>query len=254
MNTLAERLVLARKQKSIRDNVEFTQQDLATKAGVSQGSIGHLESGRTSTSRKITAIAKALDVDPEWLANGFGSPRKEDPEKREIIERGADRRQTSVILSRITAIHPDDAPQDDVVFVPESKIAFSAGNGCVARYELVEDQEPASYRLSWFQKYGINPERARRFRVSGDSMEPMLFDRDTILVNTDETAVVDGKMYAIRYGDELRVKYLIRRLDGTLILRSVNPLYKEEEVAPKLAEEHIAVLGRVRDRSGTGGL
>ena len=85
-------------------------------------------------------------------------------------------------------------------------------------------------------------------------MEPFLFPRDTILVNQDETNVIDGKLYAIRYGDELRVKYLSRRLDGTLILHSANPRYKDEEVPPELANEHISVIGRVRDRSGTGGL
>jgi phage repressor protein C with HTH and peptisase S24 domain len=156
--------------------------------------------------------------------------------------------------SPIRAIHPDDAPSDDIVYVQESRISFSAGNGRTASYELIEDEEPASYRLSWFQKYGINPNRVKRFRVSGDSMEPMLFDRDTILVNMDETSVVDNKMYAIRYGDELRVKYLRKTLDGTLILRSINPLYKEEEVSPVLASEHISIIGRVRDASGTGGL
>lgn len=156
--------------------------------------------------------------------------------------------------SNVTAIHPDDPKPDDVIYVPESRIEFSGGNGRVAMFELVEDEEPATYRLSWFQKYGINPDRVRRFRVSGHSMEPMLYPRDTILVNLDETNIVDGKMYAIRYGDELRVKYLSRRLDGTLILRSVNPDYKDEEVSPQLASEHISILGRVRDTSGTGGL
>lgn len=154
----------------------------------------------------------------------------------------------------ITAIHPDDPLPDGVIVVPESRIEFSGGGGRAAMYELVEDQEPATYRLSWFQKYGINPDRVRRFRVSGDSMVPMLFPRDTILVNTDETNIVDGKLYAIRYGDELRVKYLSRRLDGTIVLRSVNPAYKDEEVSAELAQEHISVIGRVRDTSGTGGL
>lgn len=171
-----------------------------------------------------------------------------------LIERGPDRRQLDPSLSRVLAIHPDDDPKDDVVYVPESRIEFSAGPGRAVSFDLIEDEEPATYRLSWFQKYGINPKRVRRFRVSGDSMEPMLFARDTILVNTDETNVIDGKMYAIRYGDELRVKYLSRRVDGTIILRSVNPLYKPEELSPELATEHITVIGRVRDTSGTGGL
>jgi phage repressor protein C with HTH and peptisase S24 domain len=156
--------------------------------------------------------------------------------------------------AQVFAAHPEDPLDPLMVCVPESRIEFSAGNGQVAAFELIEDQEPATYRLSWFQKYGINPGRVRRFRVSGDSMEPLLYARDTILVNLDETNIIDGKLYAIRYGDELRVKYLSRRLDGTLILRSVNPFYKDEEVAPALAAEHITVLGRVRDRSGTGGL
>jgi phage repressor protein C with HTH and peptisase S24 domain len=157
-------------------------------------------------------------------------------------------------VSRVRAVHPEDMLDPDIIYVPESRIEFSGGNGKVAHYELVEDEEPATYRLSWFQKYGINPDRVRRFRVSGRSMEPTLYARDTILVNTDETNIVDGKMYALRYGDELRVKYVFRRLDGTIILRSVNPEFKDEEVSPALAEEHITIIGRVRDRSGTGGL
>lgn len=154
----------------------------------------------------------------------------------------------------ISASHPDDPTPDDVIFVPESRIEFSGGNGRVAQFELIEDEEPATYRLSWFQKYGINPERVRRFRVSGDSMIPMLWPRDTILVNMDETNIIDGKLYAIRYGDELRVKFLSRRLNGAIILRSVNEAYKDEEISPEMAQEHISIIGRVRDTSGTGGL
>lgn len=161
---------------------------------------------------------------------------------------------SDIVLSKISATHPDDALDENMVYVQESKISFSAGNGRTANYELIEDEEPASYRLSWFQKYGINPDKVRRFRVSGDSMEPMLYARDTILVNTEETSIVDNRLYAIRYGDELRVKYLRRKLDGTVILRSVNPSYKDEEVSPDLVHEHITVIGRVRDKSGTGGL
>lgn len=157
--------------------------------------------------------------------------------------------------STVLALHPEDELSDDFVSVPESRIEFSAGNGRAAIYELVEeDEEPATYRRSWFQKNGINPERVRRFRVSGDSMEPMLFAGDTILVNLDERNVVDGKLYAIRYGDELRVKYLSRRVDGTLLLRSVNPAYPVEEISPEMVEQHISIIGRVRDTSGTGGL
>ena len=66
MKTLAKRLLHA------RDLRELSQQQLADLAGVSQGAIGHLESGLRQTSRKITAIAAALDVSVAWLAEGKG--------------------------------------------------------------------------------------------------------------------------------------------------------------------------------------
>lgn len=199
-------------------------------------------------------IEAAIGVAPGWIDTPhFEATPNLVPEKgaAEAEKRQGEREQPFV--RSVTAYDHEDGIPDDVVLVPESKIEFAGGDGRI-NYELIEDEEPATYRLSWFQKYGINPAKVRRFRVSGKSMEPMLYARDTILVNTEETNIVDGKLYAIRYGDELRVKYISRRLDGTLILRSVNPDYKDEEVAPELASEHITIIGRVRDTSGTGGL
>jgi len=66
MNNLAERLIWAREQKGL------TQDALAKQAGVSQSTIGNLESGIRQTARKIIEIAAALNVDPMWLASGQG--------------------------------------------------------------------------------------------------------------------------------------------------------------------------------------
>lgn len=155
----------------------------------------------------------------------------------------------------IIAVHPEDPLHPDMVYIPESRIQFSAGNGHVVfDYEIVEDQEPASYKLSFFQKNGMNPNRVKRFRATGDSMAPNICDGDAILVNLDETDIIDGKTYAIRYGESLRVKKMHKRLDGTLVLQSINPAYRDEEIPPHIANEQITIVGRVRDRSGTGGL
>ena len=226
-----KRLTQAREAKNIKKSA------FAKMVGVSAPTVTDWENGDTKMieGSNLIKVCNILGIHPEWLLKGEGPGLKS-------------------IESNILAVHPDDEQREDVVYVPESKIEFSAGNGRTAHYELVEDGEPASYRLSWFQKYGINPNRVRRFRVAGNSMEPMLYARDTILVNQDETNIVDGKLYAIRYGDELRVKFLSRRLDGTLVLHSANPNYKDEEVAPEMVNEHISIIGRVRDKSGTGGL
>ncbi len=203
---------------------------------------------------KARLLGEFLHVDPVWLETGEGEPGRvvrEEGQKNDDRRHGP--REAPQNRSGIIVYDLEDEVPDGMVLVPESRIQFAGGDGRI-NYELVEDEEPATYRRSWFQKRGINPDRVRRFRVVGDSMEPLLYARDTILVNLDETQVVDGRLYALRYGEQLRVKYLSLRLDGTLVLRSVNPVYKDEEVPAELANEHITVIGRVRDRSGTGGL
>lgn len=256
MNLLSERLRWAMIQEQKRRNGRrVTQAELARVAGVSDTSVGYwLRDVNGMDAPRARLLGEFLHVDPIWLESGQGHPTGDGSTVlRPRPERRQETREQPLNRSVVRAFDSDDGLPDDVVLVPESRIEFAGGDGRI-NYELVEDQEPATYRRSWFQKYGLNPDRVRRFRVHGDSMEPLLYARDTILVNLDETQVVDGRLYALRYGDQLRVKYLSRRIDGTLILRSVNPAYKDEEVPAELANEHITIIGRVRDRSGTGGL
>lgn len=240
------------------------QSEMARHIGVTAQAVQKWMSGETAPRGKnLQKAAEFLGVPEQVLMYGSESKAPEAPmnasstppnrQGDQPLDKRLTAREQPFVHSLITAYDPDDGVPEDMVLVPESRIEFAAGHGKL-HYELVEDQEPATYRRSWFQKYGINPDRVKRFRVTGDSMEPFLYARDTILVNLDETQVIDGRLYALRYGDQLRVKQLSKRLDGTLILRSINPSYKDEEVPADLANEHITIIGRVRDRSGTGGL
>ena len=184
----------------------------------------------------------ALPISPVWLAEGKGPVEAADtPDKPSII-----------------AFHPEDDLPEDSIQIEEYKVKFSGGNGnTVIAYELEEDSEPATYRLSWIQKNHLNVKKLKRFKVVGESMEPMLFSGDSVLVNLAENEfdqINDGKIYAIRYGNDLRVKRLFRRLDGGLTLRSYNPDHKDEDLTADQVAQHITIIGRVRDKSGTGGL
>lgn len=68
MKTFAERLKWARNQK------ELSQAALSDRVGISQSTIGNLESpaSKRKTSRFILPISLALNVDPLWLAEGKG--------------------------------------------------------------------------------------------------------------------------------------------------------------------------------------
>lgn len=66
MDTPAKRLKHARKVKGLN------QIDLARLADVATGTIGNIESGKRGIKSSALALARALDVSPDWLATGEG--------------------------------------------------------------------------------------------------------------------------------------------------------------------------------------
>lgn len=91
VKTIAERLKLAREQSGLN------QQELAKRAGVSQGTIGNIESGLRKQPRGLLEIAKALNVSPQWLSNGNG------PMRESNIEPGPDIRGLVPLISWVQA-------------------------------------------------------------------------------------------------------------------------------------------------------
>jgi phage repressor protein C with HTH and peptisase S24 domain len=71
----------------------------------------------------------------------------------------------------------------------------------------------------------------------------------------EETTVREGLIYVFRHGNELKVKKLIPKADGSLVLRSINrDDYPDDTVPAEVVAEQITIIGRVRDKSGRGGL
>lgn len=144
--------------------------------------------------------------------------------------------------------------KNDLMQLKESIVHFGSAAKPKISYELIEESEPVAYPLAWLKEQNIYPEKIKRFRVNGENMEPFLFNGDTVLVNLDETTISNSKVYALRYGKELRIQRLFKKLDGTLILRSDNTSFIDEEVLPEQVEKHITIIGRVRGKFGYGGL
>jgi phage repressor protein C with HTH and peptisase S24 domain/DNA-binding XRE family transcriptional regulator len=248
--------------KEARKKLDMSQEDVAkrvreiTRDKFSRAALSQIESGDTKkpTPHNLQAACDALGIDFRSALNGkliFVREAIEGevvrsslpaPEKYEDQEIGS--------TESIIAYHPDDPLPEGFISISKSKVSFSAGNGYKITYELIEDGKPAIYRLDWFIDKKINPNNVKRFEVVGDSMEPYLFHGNTILVNLADQTIKDGEVYAIRYEDQLRVKILQKKLDGSLVLRSYNEKYKEEEVPPDLVVDHISIIGRVIDRSG----
>ncbi len=229
-NYRIERLLAAVGSKNFGGNVTSFARALGFKDGAF---VRQLLAGQRPITEKTIAKIEALPGLSGWFNTDRYAPGR---------------------AGNVLALHVGERTPDEVVPIPVSNVKFSAGPGHEASYEIEESSEPAYYQRAWFSKHHINPDRARRFKVSGDSMEPFVYAGDHVLVDTGDTSVMDGRIYALRYGNELRIKRVWRHLDGTLVLRSDNAAYVEEKVSPLIAAEHITIIGRVRDRSGPGGL
>lgn len=238
MSTYGSRLKAALERKN------KTKTDLAKAIGRTPQAIGQVINGTTKalTAENNSLAAIYLEVNPNWLATGEG----------EMLAASS-----SAPLGKPVRAHDDEEPLPDAyIQIPETEVRFAAGNGRTALFDEVLNSVPRTYRRDWFTKEGINPAHAHCFKVHGESMEPFLYDGDSVLVNLGETQVLSGRVYALRYGDELRIKRVYRKLDGSLILHSDNPAFvpRDEEVPAEAVEQHISIIGRVRDKSGRGGL
>ena len=66
--TMAERL------SALREYACLTQDELASRSGVSRATISRLEAGEAASAGSIRHLAEALGVDPGWLRTGRTSP------------------------------------------------------------------------------------------------------------------------------------------------------------------------------------
>jgi phage repressor protein C with HTH and peptisase S24 domain len=105
--------------------------------------------------------------------------------------------------------------------------------------------EPLAFRADWIRKMKLNPSKLASMRVSGDSMEERLHDGDAVVIDTSQTEVLDGKVYALWYDGGERVKRLHRMPGGGLMIRSDNEAkYPPLKLTADQAQT-VRIIGRV---------
>jgi phage repressor protein C with HTH and peptisase S24 domain len=143
---------------------------------------------------------------------------------------------------------PSDLQEGVFAIVPRVAVSLAAGTGTLVEEEM--DLPPLAFREDWLKKKNVTSRTNLRIaEVKGDSMEGYLFDGDIVLIDMGQKQVVDREVYAIRYGDEVRIKRLSKRFDKGLIISSDNKAYADESIAANDAQ-HIEVLGRMLWRGG----
>lgn len=133
---------------------------------------------------------------------------------------------------------------DEVELPLFREVELAAGSGAT---QVIENHgAKLRFARSTLRKAGVLPEKAACAYVRGNSMEPMMPDGSCIGVNTADTEIRDGKIYAIDHGGMLRVKILHRRPGGGLRIASLNSEeHPSEDYPPEYVKENIRVKGRV---------
>ena len=233
MTTLAERMNMA--LEHAQESAPYkSKAGLAKAANVRPASVTDWFKGRTKSLAFESAVKAAdyLDVNATWLANGVGE----------------------MLSPSVEAFDEDDELDDDeFVEIPEYEVRCGAGAEHTIYYEELKDSIKARYRRSWFQARQINPNNCKRFKVHGTSMEPFIWDGDTILVDCTPREILSGKVYAFMLHGGMRVKMLYPLMRGQLLVKSLNPDVPDETLGDEDLDT-FQLIGRVRDRSGDGKL
>lgn len=229
---------MASRIRKRRKELKLTQDKVAHYCGINRVSVSNWETiGKNGTSPKganLLALAELLRVTPEWILTGEKSPENHGvSDNAAIYNIGS----FDVWDSKTPLSH------DEVELPFYKEVELSAGTGSVVQRQNTGFK--LRFAKSTLRRYNIQPDMAACVTVSGNSMEPVLPDQATVGIDTANTKIKDGDMYAIDHDGMLRVKVLYRLPGGGMRVRSFNREdYPDEDLTAEQASL-VNVLGRV---------
>jgi phage repressor protein C with HTH and peptisase S24 domain len=238
--------------REARKHKGWTQEQLGDAMGVTKGNVSGWENARHEPGyAQLVKIASVTGYSLAHMDEGARSGALVDEET--AAQRQGDPPAAYGMEPILAWEHADDLPEGEFVMVPRLDVHLSAGGGREqVEIDLVKEN-PQAFRAEWIRLMRLKPNKLAAMRAAGESMEPTIHDGDSLLVDTSQTTVQDGKVYALWYDGGERVKRLFRLPGGGLRIVSDNARFPTVEVQAR-DQEHVRVIGRVVHRSGVGGL
>ncbi len=189
-----------------------SQAELAKELGINRSGITHARNKNNIPEKWIVKLYRRFKFNPEWIETGVGP----------------------VFLN--TKFDNDIAYKQ----IPKVAARLSAGTGS---FECGEEiSEYLFFQSSWLARKGPAASMVA-MEVFGNSMEPVIREGDTVLIDQSQKAIMAGAIYAVGVEDTILVKRLEKHPDK-LVLSSDNkdfePIYLEADELSK-----VRILGRV---------
>ncbi|MDD9305073.1 MAG: helix-turn-helix transcriptional regulator [Desulfobacter sp.] len=192
-----------------------SQSELAKELGINRSGITHARNKNHIPDNWIVKLFRRFRVNPEWVDTGNG-PVFYDGGQTETGG-GVDFKQIPKVAARL-----------------------SAGTGSFECDQEVS--EFLSFPTPWLSRKGSAASMVA-MEVFGQSMEPLIREGDTVLIDQSQTKIMAGAIYAVGVDDTILVKRLEKHPDA-LVLCSDNtdfqPIYLDAHALDK-----VRVLGRV---------
>ena len=227
---------LAQKIRSLRENKEWTQGDLAEKSGVGKSSIQLYESGKGNiTQLNLEKIASAFGVNISYflndkMSNGLSiSVHKSSPN-------------LSLSPANLKKSQKEQIAEDQI-FIRKLSSAVGAGESVDIEGVEVYDTDVLVPFSRMLFNLPVNEHNIRCLKVVGYSMIPMLYPDSWVIARMGSSFDGDG-LYIIDFGGNFMVKLLQKHPNGTLFVNSVNQEYRSYEIGPN-DEIRVQIVGKV---------
>ncbi len=215
-----------------------TDTDLAKALGIKQGAVSAAKRTLQIPPVWIAKISKGFSVSADWLFYGTGPMLRGDAQ----IAPGEAQSACPIPPDEPQWMSPEAAPRMGYSLIPKVKARLCAGTG-----SLETEGEVIGYyafKTDFLRRKG-RPKKMVLMDVTGESMEPVLMDCDTVLIDESQREIIDGGLFAVGLDQEVFVKYLIR-VPGKLVLKSKNPEYDPIEVDMNgEISSSVRIIGRI---------
>lgn len=198
---------IGRNIESFRKQAKLTQGELGEKLHVSNKTISSWEKGRTEPNiGMIEAMCEIFKCEKTDLIDGIFKPQAQSSNQAN--------HKIINVLGRVAAGIPIDSISEII------------------------DQEYITEELAQKGEYfGL--------RIKGDSMSPVIMDKDTVIVRSQEDAETDEIVIALINGHDGVCKKL-KKLDNGLMLISINPQYAPLVfTSAEIDQTPVKIIGKV---------
>jgi len=189
-----------------------SQSELANELEINRSGITHARNNNKIPDKWIVKLYRKFGFNPEWIETGIGN----------------------------VFIHTESNSDVEFKFIPKVAARLSAGTGSFDSEETVK--EYLSFQTKWMAGKGsVNHMVA--MEVFGQSMEPMIKEGDTVLIDQSQKNILAGAIYALGVEDTILIKRLEKH-PNKLVLCSDNKDYESIYLESEEADT-LRIIGKV---------